>query len=362
MDLVSRAEGAAKGAWLVGVALALAVCEGSIGGNGGGAGGEAGSAGALGGSAGQGGLGAFGGSGGQGGFEVPQEHLDDCAAWAPRFCELYFDCMEPFAIHDFGTEADCETRTNDNCVELYRPGLTLGWGQACAEALTGDCLQFKRLMFDGPAAPTTPPECFPPGKLLDGSQCNTADQCQSFNCAWPDEEAGCGTCTQPPSLHDSCVSGCGPGLRCMDSVCVVPGDVSDSCTITWDCLIDLWCKDNLCTATADLWEPCEPNEVWSCSFGEAFCNPLKSKCNPIKPGQPMGERCSFSDDGDFWLCDHGVCVPTESDPQLFVCQAPKQLGEECSTDVAQIWGQDCDWMLSCIDGTCQTRDDYLTCD
>ena len=185
---------------------------------------------------------------------------NDCGAGT--FCpNCKTDAVHPVAsIH-------CEPNKTAACTE---PG---GVGTAC-EGDGSDCEDGLTCAFWYDEAPSSKlnRQCLPIAKL--GEACQRDDQCPALDAscqggvctphaAWCDPpmqsnwvpEGWCalgfsvdkdlGLCVPTP-LGSGCQSHCGPGLLCLKSQCVLPGEVGQFCYGAKFCKVGLQCRDFTC--------------------------------------------------------------------------------------------------------------------
>jgi hypothetical protein len=150
------------------------------------------------------------GGGGEGGVSGMQA----CTDSANASCKQRNTCsLDSFLTDlDYGTEADCVSRTQQTCANALGAkgtGTTPATIEACVAAYpTYECTNW--LENDPPAA------CVPPkGTLTTGAPCGASAQCESTFCA-VGAYAVCGTCQPLPAAGAACQvnADCGRGLSC----------------------------------------------------------------------------------------------------------------------------------------------------
>lgn len=334
---------------------------GDSGGSGGASGSGSGGVAASGGSGGTGGAGGTGGEGGCSSDCVDSLPLDEfcdgfadsvcdhlqrcldfadreaCEAW-PRWPTMLLTCSTGVEAVEAGrlsydpvVGAQCLAAQNDpDCgyaVPVVRAGMGVG---PCAGVFVGevevggDCYPASTAVSDecapgGYCVGQCPGECVavtPPGDdCEDDTECGVGAYCDSV-------------CKDLPGVGEECDSRCEFGLSCLTvtGTCATLREPGEECVEGSDC-VSGYCEDDACLALPGDGEDCF--EYDQCAAGLAC---VDGTCyEAVETGEvcngdancPEGERCLNDQQGEY------------------VCRAPGQIGEFCSTD------RDCDSPLIC---------------
>jgi len=318
-------------------------------------------------------------AGGSGNAVSHEDLVAACQRVAEVWCSRLTGCNPSNLELFYGSEESCRANTLDECqMQLTMEG---GSGDPAEPTLLASeledlaCYQINPYVWSLPYGRA--------GLWPDGTDCRFAFQCQSGWCDMPLSET-CGTCrvSPDPEQHvgepcevDGAAFGCRvPGLICVvaTETCVLPPKPGEPClpgpTIPdWDrCGFEgLECRDGTCIAPLGYEEPCDQADdrcsqdaSLKCS-AESLCNRtdhdgpahVTGECGPF--AEPPGtcgylDACSYTD-------------PNGNNDGPGYCEPAHQLGfgDPCDDTDPAAW---CPLSMSCLDGTCQTRRLYATCD
>lgn len=205
--------------------------------------------------------------------------------------------------------------------------------QACADAITADSC-------DEIIAHGLPSACSIPGSLANGAACGADSQCQSAFC--PHGRDTCGTCAAMPAEGGACVNGqCPMSMNCEAGACVTKRGAGAGCTDSTPCAGGFACVSGTCQT----------------AMAGTQCDKIGDICNLTEPsvcnGQKVCEKLTVANPGEACgivqkvVCGGGATCTKDS---MGTCALPKSNGQACASS------DDCESLLACIGGTCQTFD------
>lgn len=172
----------------------------------------------------------------------------------------------------------------------------------------------------------------------------------SATCDPSTSECRNGKCTALATQGQSCATiGCANGLTCDTGTqtCVTPPTQGQACTTT--CASPYRCINSTCTTGVQQGGACPVGDECAPTLS---CDMTTHTCQPQQRATE-GQPCGFVNNAIVG-CQSGLQC-TESTPNTFTCQTPKNLGETCT-----VGKQECQIFLACVNGTCQ-QPDYSTC-
>ena len=221
------------------------------------------------------------------------------------------------------------------------------------------------------------PRCLNSGKVADNRPCAFSSQCQSGLCQ--DGLTGCGTCSPSVPLGGTC-SGvtCSDGTfchptaqKCMDIGTIVHARQGEPCDLTASptvgCVGDLHCINtngvSTCQPAPAAGQACVSSSGGRLCAAGATCDDASTTC--VAFGNcAKGASCDSTS-----FCQNGACAPRSNvggpcdtttsgadgcvPPALCtgkICQIRGGRGDTCDG------GYTCNYMLKCVDGTCQAFD------
>jgi hypothetical protein len=243
-----------------------------------------------------------------------------CAEEAAALCTLRDTCSPNFNNkHVYGTEAVCQSRTAQTCVnalDASGTGNTPTKVEACAAAYPSEmCVDF----FDG--NPVT--ACVPPaGTLATGKACGASGQCASTFCALG-QYTVCATCQALPAVGATCQvqDDCG-----RDLACAIPTVNLGDAGVPTSGLCAAFVKSGGACLTG--FNPCQAGLA---CVGDDQLAMTMGTCQPA--GATVGAACQTTRkkaancDNDLGL----VCIATTATPTIGTCQAIKLVaaGQPC---------------------------------
>ena len=196
------------------------------------------------------------------------------------------------------------------------------------------------------------------GLVAAGGSCSWVFECAEGFCTRGD--SGCpATCTRAVQPGGTCPgkqnAQCDgrAGFGCVNSVCVAPLGVGETCSFTSNCQVPFYCSaSSLCARRGDALASCEQDE--QCSPG-LYCRVTSAGglCNKkVARGQPCGEDADHAISADSECADGLLCsglIQRKGAPVAGTCVPPGDVGATCNAG-ADVNG--CAAGLNCVSGRC----------
>ncbi len=284
-----------------------------------------------------------------------------CTDLANAICAKANQCVPAVVQGVYGDTSTCATVVDGSCKQTLgvtstsdTPSSVETCAQAYANISCGDALQ------------NNPPKACQQtaGKLAAGAVCGTDGQCTTGACLAIGGSNGCGVCGTRVAAGSACLvaSDCQYGLVCAlnatnNLVCVAPAASGAACATT-PCQTGLVCAgttgNKKCAAPLSAGSACDPAQQPCDSAAGYWCNPLQTRCSPVKFAA-AGATCGYDTaTGDLTLCaDSGFCTKQTGG----TCLAAAALGATCSATAGPL----CAPPNTCQNGTCTAPTDPSSC-
>jgi hypothetical protein len=274
---------------------------------------------------------------------TPVSNDEACTTYAKSVCTRADKCSHFLVQYVWGDETTCEVRAKASCgATVTAPGsaVTASDAQACAKAVDAAGCDF---LDHNP-----PKECqSKPGNHANGAGCVDSSQCVSMHCKKP-TDATCGTCADAVLAGGTCAldEDCPYGNKCVQTVCVAPGDNGGTCDDKHPCKNTLTCQSGKCAAPLAAGATCDPNAKACDATQGYYCEATTKVCTQIAQAAGGG-ACGYAS-GVITVCNSGG-----------VCSAALPASGTCSAAAADLAtcdikkGPSCLNPAQCVNGKCQ---------